>query len=99
MENLTEHRMHSVYDRRQDCRNKTMIRKKTALIILGRTSLSNTEKNAVFTTERYSVFAEEAIQFTVNGRNILMERKKKEEKRVNPLIPRDERRHSLSPEK
>ncbi|GFT14851.1 hypothetical protein TNCV_3483091 [Trichonephila clavipes] len=56
----------------------------------------NTENNAVFTTERYSVFAEEAIQFTVNGRNILMERKKKREKRE---FPRDERRHSLSPEK
>ncbi|GFS71485.1 transposable element Tcb2 transposase [Trichonephila clavipes] len=27
----------------------------------------NTAKNAVFTAERYSVFAEEAIQFTVNG--------------------------------
>ncbi|GFW03191.1 hypothetical protein TNCV_158101 [Trichonephila clavipes] len=36
----------------------------------------NTEKNAVFTAERYSIFAEEAIQFTVNGRNILMERKR-----------------------
>ncbi|GFV65776.1 hypothetical protein TNCV_650991 [Trichonephila clavipes] len=57
----------------------------------------NTEKNVVFTAERYSVFAEEAIQFTVNGRNILMERKKK--RSVNPLFPRDERRHSLSQEK
>ncbi|GFW50911.1 hypothetical protein TNCV_3591931 [Trichonephila clavipes] len=55
----------------------------------------NTENNAVFTAERYSVFAEEAIQFTVNGRNILMERKKRE-KREFPL---DERCHSLSPEK
>ncbi|GFW81509.1 hypothetical protein TNCV_2881871 [Trichonephila clavipes] len=58
----------------------------------------NTEKNAVFTAERYSVFAEEAIQFTVNGRDILMEEKKKK-RSVNPLFPRDERRHSLSPEK
>ncbi|GFV22758.1 hypothetical protein TNCV_4278411, partial [Trichonephila clavipes] len=37
----------------------------------------NTENNTVFTAERYSVFAEEAIQFTVNGRNILMEGKRK----------------------
>ncbi|GFW93810.1 hypothetical protein TNCV_4220911 [Trichonephila clavipes] len=37
----------------------------------------NIEKNAVFTAERYSVFAKEAIQFTVNGRNILIEKKKK----------------------
>ncbi|GFT46121.1 hypothetical protein TNCV_62541 [Trichonephila clavipes] len=37
----------------------------------------NNEKNAVLTAERYSVFAEEDIQFTVNGRNILMERKRK----------------------
>ncbi|GFW83113.1 hypothetical protein TNCV_3236611 [Trichonephila clavipes] len=35
----------------------------------------NTEKNVVFTAERYSVFAEEAIQFNVNGRDILMEEK------------------------
>ncbi|GFX75091.1 hypothetical protein TNCV_3170201 [Trichonephila clavipes] len=46
----------------------------------------NTENNAVFTAERYSVFAEEAIQFTVNGRNILMEREKKK-RSVNPLFP------------
>ncbi|GFX05684.1 hypothetical protein TNCV_3198011 [Trichonephila clavipes] len=46
----------------------------------------NTEKNAVFTAERYSVFAEEAIQFTVNGRNILMEgKRKKNGESVNPL--------------
>ncbi|GFS68367.1 hypothetical protein TNCV_3000511 [Trichonephila clavipes] len=45
----------------------------------------NTEKNAVFTAERFSVFAEEAIQFTVNGRNILMERKRKKGESVNPL--------------
>ncbi|GFV15894.1 hypothetical protein TNCV_988771 [Trichonephila clavipes] len=47
----------------------------------------NTDNNAVFTAERYSVFAEEAIQYTVNGRNILMERKRKKKKgkSVNPL--------------
>ncbi|GFY13136.1 hypothetical protein TNCV_363841 [Trichonephila clavipes] len=50
----------------------------------------NTEKNAVFTAERYSVFAEEAIQFTVNGRNILMERKRgKKERSVNPPVMKD----------
>ncbi|GFX17292.1 integrase catalytic domain-containing protein [Trichonephila clavipes] len=58
----------------------------------------NTEKNAVFTAERYSVFAEEAIQFTVNGRNILMERKRKKwGKRESPKL-HDERRQSLLPE-
>ncbi|GFV52133.1 hypothetical protein TNCV_5070541 [Trichonephila clavipes] len=66
----------------------------------------NTENNAVFTTERYSVFAEEAIQFTVNGRNILMERKrKKREKRESPVMKdvtpfrqKNKRKKSSSPE-
>ncbi|GFW24405.1 hypothetical protein TNCV_606511 [Trichonephila clavipes] len=58
----------------------------------------NTENNAVFTAERYSVFAEEAIQFTVNGRNILMERKRKKGgKRESPKL-HDERCQSLPPE-
>ncbi|GFV97083.1 hypothetical protein TNCV_3526691 [Trichonephila clavipes] len=60
----------------------------------------NTENNAVFTAERYSVFAEEAIQFTVNGRNILMERKEKKKKgrkRESPKL-HDERCQSLPPE-
>ncbi|GFW62829.1 hypothetical protein TNCV_4451781 [Trichonephila clavipes] len=58
----------------------------------------NNEKNAVFTAERYSVFAEEAIQFTVNGRNILMERKRKKRgKRESPKL-HDERCQSLPPE-
>ncbi|GFV64081.1 hypothetical protein TNCV_2461081 [Trichonephila clavipes] len=74
-----------------------MIRKKNRANNPRKNIALNTEKNAVFTAERYSVFAEEAIQFTVNGRDILMEEKK--EKSVNPLFPRDERRHSLSPEK
>ncbi|GFS53272.1 hypothetical protein TNCV_1035781 [Trichonephila clavipes] len=66
--------------------------------ILRKSIALNSEKNVVFTAERYSVFVEEAIQFTVNGRNILMERKKKK-KGVNPLFPCDERRHYLSQEK
>ncbi|GFW56532.1 hypothetical protein TNCV_1862421 [Trichonephila clavipes] len=59
----------------------------------------NTEKNAVFIDERYSVFAEEAIQFAVNGRNILMERKRKKKwgKRESPKL-HDERCQSLPPE-
>ncbi|GFX68114.1 hypothetical protein TNCV_4439371 [Trichonephila clavipes] len=61
-----------------------MIRKKRANNPWKNIAL-NTEKNAVFTTERYSVFAEEAIQFTVNGRDILIEKKKKIS--VNPLFP------------
>ncbi|GFT83083.1 hypothetical protein TNCV_629151 [Trichonephila clavipes] len=67
-----------------DCRNKKCHEKKRANNPRKNIAL-NTEKNVVFTAERYSVFAEEAIQFTVNGRNILMERKK-EEKRES-LIP------------
>ncbi|GFT06672.1 hypothetical protein TNCV_1852021 [Trichonephila clavipes] len=75
-----------------------MLQKKKSACNPRKNIAHNTEKNAVFTAERYSVFAELAIQFTVNGRNILMERKrgKKREKRESP---RDERRHSLSPEK
>ncbi|GFT54022.1 hypothetical protein TNCV_153831 [Trichonephila clavipes] len=73
-----------------------MIRKKKRTNNPRKNIALNTEKNAVFTAERYSVFAEEAIQFTVNGRDILMEEKKK---KCESLIPRDERRHSLSPEK
>ncbi|GFW29444.1 hypothetical protein TNCV_743861 [Trichonephila clavipes] len=59
----------------------------------------NTENNAEFTAERYSVFSEEAIQFTVNGRNILMERKRKKKwgKRESPKL-HDERCKSLPPE-
>ncbi|GFS55687.1 hypothetical protein TNCV_131941 [Trichonephila clavipes] len=79
-----------------DCRNKKLYEKKRANNPRKNIAL-NTEKNAVFTAERYSVFAEEAIQFSVNGRDILKEEKKK--RSVNPLFPRDERRHSLSPEK
>ncbi|GFW48636.1 hypothetical protein TNCV_4242171 [Trichonephila clavipes] len=73
-----------------------MIRKKTRANNPRKNIALNTEKNAVFTAEGYSVFAEEAIQFTVNGRDILMEKKKK--RSVNGLFPRDERRHSLLPE-
>ncbi|GFW67283.1 DDE_3 domain-containing protein [Trichonephila clavipes] len=55
-------------------------------------------ENEINTAERYSVFAEEAIQFTVNGRNILMERKRKKRgKRESPKLS-DERRQSLPPE-
>ncbi|GFT65393.1 hypothetical protein TNCV_1609241 [Trichonephila clavipes] len=74
-----------------------MVRKKKRANNFRKNIALNTEKNAVFTAERYSVFAEEPIQFTVNGRNILMERKRK--KREKRESPRDERRHSLSPEK
>ncbi|GFU68416.1 hypothetical protein TNCV_2983451 [Trichonephila clavipes] len=74
-----------------------MIRKKYRANNPRKNIALNTEKNAVFTAERYSVFSEEAIQITVNGRDILMKKKKK--RSVNPLFPRDERRHSLSPEK
>ncbi|GFX75783.1 hypothetical protein TNCV_2237551 [Trichonephila clavipes] len=73
-----------------------MIRKKNRTNNPRKNISLNTEKNAVLNAERYSVFAEEAIQFTVNGRDILMEKKKRS---VNPLFPREERRHSLSPEK
>ncbi|GFT37694.1 hypothetical protein TNCV_3614871 [Trichonephila clavipes] len=41
-----------------------------------------------FTAERYSVFAEEASQFAVSGRKVIMTK----ERRVDPLYPRDERR-------
>ncbi|GFX09716.1 hypothetical protein TNCV_653151 [Trichonephila clavipes] len=58
-----------------------MVRKKKSASNPRKNIALNTEKNAVFTAERYSVFAEEAIQFTVNGRNILMEKKKRS---VNP---------------
>ncbi|GFT37680.1 hypothetical protein TNCV_4934111 [Trichonephila clavipes] len=63
-----------------------MIRKKKRANNPRKNIALNTVTNAVFTTERYSVFAEEAIQFIVNGRNILMreKRKKKEEKREFP---------------
>ncbi|GFU93739.1 hypothetical protein TNCV_4304031, partial [Trichonephila clavipes] len=54
-----------------------MIRKKNHANNTRKNIALNTENNAVFTTERYSVFAEEAIQFTMNGRDILMEEKKK----------------------
>ncbi|GFV33464.1 hypothetical protein TNCV_4558061 [Trichonephila clavipes] len=61
-------------------------------------SACNPRKNAVFTAERYSILAEEAIQFTVNGRNILMERKRKKGgKRESPKL-HDERCQSLPPE-
>ncbi|GFU10926.1 hypothetical protein TNCV_2934201 [Trichonephila clavipes] len=64
-----------------------MIRKKKRANNPRKNIALNIEKNAVFTAERYSVFAEEAIQFTVNGRNILMERGKKKKRSVNPLFP------------
>ncbi|GFS63314.1 hypothetical protein TNCV_2308591 [Trichonephila clavipes] len=74
-----------------------MVRKKKKSVSNPRKNIAlNIKKNALFTAERYSVFAEEAIQFSVNGRNIVMERKKR--KRESP-IPRDERRHSLASEK
>ncbi|GFW10843.1 hypothetical protein TNCV_4919621 [Trichonephila clavipes] len=73
-----------------------MIRKKNRTNNPRKNFALNTEKNAMFTAERYSVFAEEAIQFTVNGRDILMKKKKTS---VNILFPRDERRLYLSPEK
>ncbi|GFX67166.1 hypothetical protein TNCV_2185131 [Trichonephila clavipes] len=38
----------------------------------------NTEKNAVYTDERYYIFAEEAIQFTVNGETFYWREKKAE---------------------
>ncbi|GFV80066.1 hypothetical protein TNCV_1476291, partial [Trichonephila clavipes] len=51
-----------------------------------------------YNAKRYSVFAEEAIQFTVNGRNILTERKRKKMgKRESPKL-HDERCQSLLPE-
>ncbi|GFX10518.1 hypothetical protein TNCV_2583401 [Trichonephila clavipes] len=63
-----------------------MVRKKKRASNPRKNITLNTEKNAVFTAERFSVFAEEAIQLTVNGRNILMERKRKERgESVNPL--------------
>ncbi|GFV32828.1 hypothetical protein TNCV_3365171, partial [Trichonephila clavipes] len=55
-----------------------MIRKKNRANNPRKNIALDTEKNAVFTAERYSVFAEEAIQFTVNGRDILMEKKRRE---------------------
>ncbi|GFV72412.1 hypothetical protein TNCV_638741 [Trichonephila clavipes] len=79
MENLTEYRMHRmpVYEDVSLPEYK-MARKKKRINNPRKNIALNTEKNVVFTAERYSVFAEEAIQFTVNGRNILMERKKRE---------------------
>ncbi|GFV65526.1 hypothetical protein TNCV_711831 [Trichonephila clavipes] len=77
-----------------------MVRKKNKRASDPRKNIAlNTENNAVFTAERYSVFAEEAIQFTVNGRNILMERKRKKKggKRESPKL-HDERCQSLPPE-
>ncbi|GFU97351.1 hypothetical protein TNCV_3889661 [Trichonephila clavipes] len=58
-----------------------MVRRKKSASNPRKNITLNTEKKAVFTTKQYSVFAEEAIQFTVNGRNILMEKKKRS---VNP---------------
>ncbi|GFW62128.1 hypothetical protein TNCV_1685591 [Trichonephila clavipes] len=60
-----------------------MVRKKKRARNPRKNIALNAEKNAVFTAERYSVFAEEAIQFTVNGRNILMERKRKKMASLN----------------
>ncbi|GFV65272.1 hypothetical protein TNCV_4572721 [Trichonephila clavipes] len=76
-----------------------MVRKKKRASDPRKNIALNTENNAVFTAERYYVFAEEAIQFTVNGRNILMERKikKKGGKREPPKL-HDERCQSLQPE-
>ncbi|GFW85695.1 hypothetical protein TNCV_853451 [Trichonephila clavipes] len=65
-----------------------MVRKKKRANNPRKNIALNTESNAVFTAERYSVFAEETIQFTVNGRNILMERKRKKKgrKRESPKL-------------
>ncbi|GFV67984.1 hypothetical protein TNCV_1872661 [Trichonephila clavipes] len=84
--------------RTSDCRNKKIVWKKKSASNPRKNFALNNEKNAVFTAERYSVFAEEAIQFTVNGRNILMERKRKKRgKRESPKL-HDERCQSLPPE-
>ncbi|GFU87848.1 hypothetical protein TNCV_964041 [Trichonephila clavipes] len=58
-----------------------MVRKKKSASNPRKNIALNTEKNAVFTAERYAIFAEEAIQFTLNGRNILMERKRKKRRK------------------
>ncbi|GFU83981.1 hypothetical protein TNCV_560071 [Trichonephila clavipes] len=63
-----------------------MIRKKKRANNPRKNIALNIEKNAVFTAERYSVFFAEAIQFTVNGRNILMDYGES----VNPLELHDE---------
>ncbi|GFT68935.1 hypothetical protein TNCV_1804641 [Trichonephila clavipes] len=77
-----------------NCRNKNDTEKNRANNPRKNIAL---KKNAVFTAERYSVFAEKAIQFTVNGRNILMEREKNWGKRESPKL-HDERCQSLPPE-
>ncbi|GFW66905.1 hypothetical protein TNCV_4687901 [Trichonephila clavipes] len=67
----------SLYMKTSDCGEK-MIRKKKSASNPRKNIAHYTKKNAVFTAERYSVFAEKVIQFTENGRNILVERKKRE---------------------
>ncbi|GFX60995.1 hypothetical protein TNCV_2366731 [Trichonephila clavipes] len=67
----------------------------------------NTEKNVVFTAKRYSVFAEEAIQFTVKGKKHSNGEKKKNRsvnslfpvmKDVTPFRKKNKRKKSSSPE-
>ncbi|GFT44115.1 transposable element Tc1 transposase [Trichonephila clavipes] len=58
----------------------------------------NIEKNAVFTAERSSTFAKETSKFAMKEPTFEWREKEKEKKRES-LIPHDERRHSLSPEK
>ncbi|GFT07721.1 hypothetical protein TNCV_4046351 [Trichonephila clavipes] len=73
--------------RTSDCQNKKWYGEKEKSASNPRKNIAlNTEKNAVFAAEQYSVFAEEAIQFIVNGRNILMEKKKEKREFPNSMM-------------
>ncbi|GFX45923.1 hypothetical protein TNCV_2255001 [Trichonephila clavipes] len=91
----------SAQQKTSDCRNKKWYGKKTRASDPRKNIALNTENNAVFTAERYSVFAEETIQFIYIYREWKKhsngEKKKKRGKRESPKF-HDERCQSLPPE-
>ncbi|GFY27849.1 hypothetical protein TNCV_243141 [Trichonephila clavipes] len=60
-------------------------------LIYGTEKEEKTPRRNRFTTERYSVFAEEARQFAVSRKKVLIGEKKES---VDPLYPHDERHNS-----